>query len=152
MKIKLGFSLIEVLVFVTILSLFFVAAMSVATYSLKNMKINQHKILASHYAEEGLEWIRAEKEENWDQFIGYGTTGSGLTYCINTLNNSIWTTPTTCGANFELGVPQIFKREVNLINQAGNPVTQVDVTLTVTWIESGSTLSIPLKTTLKILE
>ena len=149
MKIKLGFSLIEVLVFVTILSLFFVAAMAIATYSLRNMKINQHKILASHYTEEGLEWVRSEKEDDWGQFTDRGATGTGITYCLIGLN---WSTATECGTNFELGIPPIFKREVNLINQVGNPVTEVNVTMAVSWIEGGTTLSIPINTTLKVLE
>ena len=37
-----GFSLIEVLVFTAVLGLFFVAAVSVATFNLKNMKMQKN--------------------------------------------------------------------------------------------------------------
>ena len=48
---KNGFSLIEVLVFITIMSLVFVTAASVVAISLGNLKINEHKLVATRYGE-----------------------------------------------------------------------------------------------------
>ena len=142
-----SFSLIEVLVFITILSLFFVAALAVTTFSLRNMKSAEYKILASHLAEEGIEWVKSEKEGDWTQFITHDT-GGGTTYCLNNLK---WISPTPCG-DYTLGTPSIFKRELVVDNQAGTPVTSVDVQVTVSWREAGSVFSIPVKTVLSILE
>ncbi|MCL4364173.1 hypothetical protein M1328_02955 [Patescibacteria group bacterium] len=144
---KKSFSLIEVLVFITILSLFFIAAMTVATYSLKNMKSAEYKILASHLAEQGMEWMRSEKESNWNQFTARDL-GGGTTYCLKNLN---WNSPSAC-PDYSLGTPAIFQREVTVTNQAGTPVTSVDVEVDVSWYEQSNKITIPVKTVFSIWE
>jgi len=144
-----SFSLIEVLVFVTILSLFFVAAMSVSTYSLRSMKSSQRKILASHYGEEAMEWLRGEKENNWLVFSARDY-GSGI-YCANSLDFS---TPGECGEEgFDLGNPPVFKREVTIesIYNAGN-IEQINVTAAVYWKEGSANDSVILKSVFEIIE
>lgn len=148
MFFKKSFSLIEVLVFTAVLGLFFVAAMSVTTYNLKSMKIQEHKILATRFAEEGIEWVKEEKESDWSAFSGYDTVGSGTTYCLNGLD---WTTPTTCGDVYALGSPAFFKREL-LITNSGAPVDQVSVKITVNWKEGTQNFSVPIKAVFKLLE
>ena len=147
---KSGFSLVEVLVFVTILGLFFVAAISVTTYSLKNMKINEHKIIATHFAEEGLEWIKSEKENDWEIFISKDTSsGSGTIYCLNNLD---WATTENClESSYISSTPLIFKREVTLKN-ASSPTTEVNIEIIVSWIEGNQTMSVPIKTVVNLWE
>ena len=147
MSKKKGFSLVEVLVFVTILSLFFVAAMAVTTYSLKNMKNQEYKIIASHLAEEGMEWVKSEKEGDWTDFSSKDT-GAGTTYCLKDLN---WDSPDPC-ADYPLGTPAIFKREIEIDNQAGSPVSSIDVQITVSWTEGTTIFQVPVKTVLNIWE
>ena len=134
---KKSFSLIEVLVFVTVLGLFFVAALTVTTFNLKNLKIQEHKILATRYAEEGIEWINQEKEDDWTVFIAHGSA-DGTTYCLNTLS---WTSG-SCG-DYSLAV--IFKRELVIKNSG-------DAVITVYWQDMGTELSVPIKTVFKLLE
>lgn len=149
MKNKIGFSLVEVLVFVTILGLFFVAAISVTTFSLKNMKIDEHKIIATHFAEEGLEWINSEKENDWETFVLKDTSsGTGTLYCINSLD---WSTAHLCGENYILGTPPFFKREVTLTN-SGNPTSQVNIKVVVSWIEGNQTMNVQIKTVVNLWE
>jgi len=140
-----GFSLIEVLVFTAVLGLFFVAAVSVTTFNLKNMKIQEHKILATRYAEEGNEWLKQEKEDDWSTFITRGSAG-GTTYCLN--NSLSWGSSSPCGS---YGLSTIYKREL-LIKNSGSPVNQVDATVTVSWQDMGTDLSVPIKTVFKLLE
>ena len=140
-----GFSLIEVLVFTAVLGLFFVAAVSVTTFNLKNMKIQEHKIIATRYAEEANEWVKQEKEDNWIEFRTRGSTG-GTTYCLNTLLN--WTTPTSC-TNYGLGT--IYKREL-FIKNYGSPVDYIEVTITVYWQDMGTILSVPVRSVFTLLE
>lgn len=142
---KKAFSLIEVLVFTSVLGLFFVAAVSVATFNLKNMKIQEHKILAVRYAEEGIEWAKQEKEDNWSIFITRGS-GAGTTYCLN--NSLSWNNSSACG---DYGLSTIYKREL-LIKNSGSPVNQVETTMTVSWQDMGTVLSVPIKTVFKLLE
>ena len=71
-----AFSLIEVLIFVVVFSLFFVTAASIVTTTLRITKENQNKIKASHYVEELREWLRSEKETNWGGSIYVGSINS----------------------------------------------------------------------------
>ncbi len=145
MVYRKGFSLIEVLVFTVVLGLFFVAAMAVATFNIKNMKIQEHKILATRFAEEGIEWVKQEKEDDWSIFITRDTLGE-TTYCLN--NSLSWGSPVSC-ASYGLGT--IYKREL-LIKNSGSPVNQVEAMITVYWQDMGTVLSVPIKTVFKLLE
>lgn len=149
-KIKKGFSIIEVLVFVSILSLIFISAVSVTTYSLKVMRFSQDKILATHYAEEGLEWVKSQKEDDWNNFTNLDTSaGSGTIYCLTALN---WSSPGICSETDLFGTPNIYSREVTLTNQGGSPVDQSNVEIRVDWKNLNDNNNVTLKTTLKILE
>jgi type II secretory pathway pseudopilin PulG len=143
-----GFSLIEVLIFVTIFSLFFIIAIASLTSSLRDMKINEHKILAVKYAEELIEWIKAEKEIDWNQFISQRMNK----YCFNNQLSDNWPTIGECASyNGISGVsPLIFKREAVLTYDDSH--YQVDVTVTVSWVDLEKTYSIPLNSTMTLWE
>lgn len=142
MATKKGFSLVEVLVFVTVLAIFFVTALTITTFSLRNLKIQEHKILATRYAEEGLEWIKAEKEDDWQVFAGR----TDNFYCLNSLG---WVAG-ICNS-FTLGTPSIFKRDL-IIRGNGNPIDRVTAELTVTWQENGIDQKVVLKSVYKLWE
>ena len=61
-----GFTLVEVLVFITILSGVFVTTLAIATQALRVSKTAEHRTLATHYADELSEWMLSESEEDWD--------------------------------------------------------------------------------------
>lgn len=148
-----SFSLIEVLVFVTVLSFFFVTAMAVATFNIRNTKVQEHKILATRYAEEATEWIRYEKESDWSIFVTRDPAATGTTYCLNNSNGLNWDIASPCGDVYALGTPAIFKREV-YIKDTGLPpgVSQVDVTITVSWIDYNTTFNVSVPTVFRLLE
>jgi len=70
---KNAFSLVEVLIFVVVFSLFFVTAATIVTSTLRITTENQNKIKANHYVEELGEWLRSEKEINWGGTIYLGS-------------------------------------------------------------------------------
>ena len=147
-----AFSLIEVLVFTAVLGLFFVAALSVATFNIRNMKIQEHKILATRYAEEATEWLKQEKEDRWyDELpsVGFSSRdtsgGPGKNYCLNSL---VWTVATLC-TTYGLGTPTIYKRELLIKNIS---TTQIEATVTVLWKDMGTDLKVEIKTVFKLLE
>ena len=143
---KKSFSLVEILVFVTVLSVFFVAAMSILTYSLINMKVNEHKILASHYAGEALEWIKEEKDKDWNVFFALDSNPESTTYCLNSLSWSSGSCTT-----YDLGSPSpIFKREAVLDSQTSPE--RVNATVNVYWVEGSDVFSVSLNSVLTILE
>lgn len=135
-----GFSLVEVLVFVTVLGLFFIAALTVTTFNLRNMKIQEHKILATRYAEEGIEWVNQEKEDDWTVFIAHGSV-NGTTYCLNSLDWTSSVPPSTC----DYSLDTIYKRELEIKNSG-------EAVITVYWQDMGTELSVPIKTVFKLLE
>jgi len=109
-NIIFGFSLIEVLIFLTIISLFLIIAITITVQSLHNLKLTEYKILASYYTQEAFEWLKIEKETDWNAFINKSSI-NGTTYCLNNGLNLNSASP--CGNNdFSLG--NFFKREVTL--------------------------------------
>lgn len=144
-----GFSLMEVLVFTTILSMFFVAAASIVTYMVRTAKINEHRILATRYGEELLEWARAERDIDWNAFTANADSAGSTVYCFDT------TPPTWTGAvspcNYDLD--SNFKRTMTLRSlQAAGYIFQVDVSITVEWLEGGKIFTVPVNSTFATLE
>lgn len=148
-KKKNAFSLIEVLVFVSILSIFIIAAITATTASLRNMKVNEHKILATKYSQELVEWLRSEKEENWETFVStYTTTSPGKTYCFNDADIS-WPAEGECATD---GLsPAIYKRQATLTSYAV-PVARVGVNVIVSWTELGIGHTVPVNTVFTVFE
>jgi len=148
-----GFSLIEILIFTSIFSLFFITVAGVVSISLMNMKINEHKIIATRYAQQAIEWLTAEKEDDWVVFTNRDTQGDSnpTTYCIGSLN---WTQQRSCINPDDLfGTPGIYIREMEITDILADPVTQVNVTVTVSWQEAGGlTYSVPVNSVLSVWE
>ncbi len=145
MKTDKSFSLIEVLVFVTIISIFFVMAVAATTVAVRNMKYNEHKIIASHYARQLEEWLRAEKEIDWNSF-----TGNIGTHCFNDIIIS-WPGTSPCPPPALNGLtPPIFDREL-ILSWDVNPI-QVTASITVSWNDLGRNYSITENTVFDVLE
>jgi len=144
-----AFSLIEVLVFTTILSIVLVAATSVTVVSLRNMKANEHKILATRYAEELEEWLESEKEENWYLFTEKAVSGLDTEYCFTDLNG--WPSQGSCSGFTQIDGhgPAIFQRSITLHKDTSRPES-ITGFITINWQELNSvqTLKINLVFTL----
>lgn len=149
-KRKNGFTLLEVLVFSALSSLVFVAITRVGVMSIKNAKLAEHTVIATHAAEELQEWVRGEKEEEWNVFLAKAALTPGLTYCVNTIPASITdlVSSTGCGTSYTL--LNIFKRDLTLTrNVAG---TQVTVAITVSWFEGNNVETVPIRTVFSVWE
>jgi len=134
-----SFSLIEVLIFITILSIFFVAAASVTIGVLRDIKINEHKILATRYASELTEWLSGEKEKGWDEFTSENHFSDGESVCFDDLSSNLgW--DKSCNL-----IGSIFTRRAVFDKKpASYPFNEVDVNVFVTWDELGKTKSVEL--------
>lgn len=163
-----GFSLIEVMLFATILSIVFVIAAAYVVNLLRVMKINEHRILATFYAEELREWLKSEREADWDAFAEKATP-EGVTYCFNSnleINDTIASIGTnappakfvsvnqaSCGYTGIGGQnPAIFKREVKLTKENKTPPTWVNAEITVMWMENGIENIVPINARFSIFE
>lgn len=131
MSIKNSFSLIEVLIFVTILSLFLIVAAAIITASMRQNTLKIHMLKATHYNEQLLDWIRNEKEINWSDFVAHAQNN---TYCFNS-DSFTWIS----NCNSTLG--DVYKRYAvfaTTVSDDGVP-TQVAVAIHTDWQEAGNT-------------
>ncbi len=142
-KNQYGFTLVELLVFIAILSVFFVTAVTVAVASLRNIKTNEQRIMATRYAEEVAEWVRSEREADWPAFILHGSD-FGQFFCFNQTPIQAWPTdPNPANCTFNSLQPALFRRSMVLTTYGNN--NQAKATINVSWnIGTGSTLNVPL--------
>ncbi len=143
-KKKSGFTLVEVLIFVTLISLIFITFSAITAVSLTRELTNEHKILGAHYAEEVREWIRGQKEINWEDF----TANKMGSWCFNAEPVSSW--PSQTGNCNDYDLNSLFKREVDLSTNADT--TQVTVSIVVLWRDGANSYQIPVNTVLSIYE
>ena len=141
-----GFTLMEVLIFVSVISLFFVTAAAITVASLRSLKTQERKILATRYAQELLEWLKGEKEADWNQFTNKASS-SGTKYCFNTSPINTWPNSGVCST---YSLDNLFKREANLTS--GGATQQVNVSITVEWQETGNTFKVPINAVFAIWE
>ena len=142
---KKSFSLIEVLIFVTILSIFLVAAASIVTVSMRRNTTKINMLKAVHYNEQLLEWIGGEKEAEWKQFITHGNS-VGMQYCFSS-DSLDWSGSGECGGY--LG--GIYRRYATVKN-SGDPVSRVEVSAHTEWEEGENTYSKELTTVFTLWE
>lgn len=171
LNINNGFSLIEVLIFVSVFSLFFVMAAAVMTTSLKITKQNQDKILATHYAEDLQEWLEAEKNINWGGAVCNScaiTSKSGFTeiitqtpgtnsFCFNDItlhdNTTVNGWPPLGVSNCQMTMGGRYRRIATFsASVVDNFVNQVNVTISVDWMDGGHVKSVPLQSAFSIWE
>lgn len=114
---------------------------------LRASKINERKIIATRYAEEVMEWIRAERDIDWNQFVLQAQSGGTTQWCFNSAT-LVWSS-SPCLYTLD----SQFKRTARLysITSAG-AIYQVNVAVNVEWLEGGKTYSVPLNSTVSIWE
>ncbi|OGK31034.1 hypothetical protein A3F29_03200 [Candidatus Roizmanbacteria bacterium RIFCSPHIGHO2_12_FULL_33_9] len=136
-----GFTLIEVLVVLSILSLFLLSAITVSIVSVRNLKSSENKILATRYAEGLSEWIRGQKESDWDIFIG--KTGA---WCFSEEPILTWPLSTgNCLPNEKIS--SIFERKA--VISYDSALDRIISDVTVSWDEGSETVAVPISTILE---
>lgn len=136
-----GFTLVEVLVFITILSGVFVTTLAIATQALRVSKTAEHRTLATHYADELSEWMLSESEEDWDAFVANRAPTATNPYCFNQEPIGSW--PSSSGACSAYTLNTIYKRDVVLTKTSiGSGQNQVQADITVTWTEGPNTYTV----------
>lgn len=169
MQIK-AFSLIEVLIFVVVFSLFFIIAATVVVSTLRITTTNQNKIKATHFNDELGEWLRSEKEVNWggavyvegsgdaDSFteqstLQYSTNPNNNTsFCFDTALTQSWPSSGTTLCDFSL--ESKFRRMATFSADltADNYVTQITAIITTEWKEGNSVRSSSIQKVFSIWE
>lgn len=125
-----GQSLFELVIAFGIAVLITTSLVKLVTISVKNSTFAKNQALSTRYAQEGMEWVRAERDKDWNTLL---TKSSSPTWCLNTL---AWAAVAgNCGSNTMSG--GLFTRTLGLSTSSG--VITADVK--VTWIEDGITHS-----------
>jgi len=149
-----GFSLIEVIIFIAILSMFLVTAAAIITVSMHQNSLQINKVRAVHYNDQLLEWLRSEKDRDWNTVTEKATSlPGGSVYCFCTEDVS-WATASIkadksdcCPTPLSL----LFKRYVALSSSVFapsgfSPSSQIEVTIDTDWQEAGNSYSTKLHT------
>jgi len=147
---KNGFSIIEIMIFVSLISMVLVAATGYTRQLLQTMHYNQNKMLATRDIDDVIEWLNQEREIDWQNFQSKAMTAPGANYCMNAtiglsapITALVITNPiSNCGFTRTVS-GRSFKRIVNLQKNTANTVTAniVTATITVSWVEGTQPLS-----------
>lgn len=123
-----GQSLLEVVVGIAIATIVLAALLSAITFSLANVQFARNKALATKYAQQSIEWLRAKRGEGWYSLYAKSSPG-GTTYCLpasepDQLNNLL---SGGCAANQNINDDlDIFYREVTLTGTPSNDSLKVE--------------------------
>ena len=93
-----GQSLFEVVVALALCALIIIAVVSLATNSIQNSNFSKNKSVAASYAQEAMEWLRGQKDDDPSDFFGPYVSGqaAGGGYCLSylpDLSDSDWNPP-----------------------------------------------------------
>jgi len=125
----LGQSLFEVLLALAVITLTVVGIASLSTYAVSNTTYSRNKNQATRYVQEGIEWVRSERDNNITDFL---SKASG-TWCLSSLG---WGSHSICNSS-QLIVGTQFTRNLIFSTVIGKPVIQAEVK--VSWNDSKST-------------
>jgi len=115
------------MVTVAILTLVATALVFGTTVAIRNANFAKNQATATKYAQEGMEWLRSQRDQGWDAFVSH----SGPS-CLNELT---WagTAGFCSSSNYSLG--GMFKRQVVLFNL----VDKIQAKVIVSWQDAAGT-------------
>lgn len=144
-----SFSLIEVLIFISILSIFLVTSASIVTVSMHQNSQKINKLKATHYNNQLLEWMRSQKELDWNGLAARTAPNSFYCFCTDVLG---WTSAVSDkGYCCPIPLSNIFKRYITLTSSVYAPTgfistTQIEATIVTEWQEGSNSYSARLHT------
>lgn len=128
-----GQTLVEAVVVLGITILLIVALVATVTIALQRSQFAKHQAQARGYSQEGMEWLRAERDKSWTDFAArVGTPPVTVIYCIN--DPPSWSAP-PC---LDFGDGNLFQRQVTLWWPSASQA-MIRATMTVSWPEGGQT-------------
>lgn len=144
-----GFSLIEVLVFVTILGFVFIAAAAVGIVSIRDSQNSENRIVATRYGEELRDWLSSQKEADWLIFVEKSSPLPGTIYCFYTEPVNSWPSGSGNCVGNQL-INSLFVREAILTYDSS--LQRVNVDIHVGWNEGGNNYDVPINGVFTSLE
>lgn len=150
MKRQSGQSLFELVSVVFVISMGLLALVSLSARAVSNTSQSRDKTIAGRLTQEGIEWIRSERDRvSWATFRDSYTSPSGnRTYCMNVLSATTWTQNTGClgGQVVQIGGQNsIFVRSALLTRIDPDTINVIVVT---NWVDSTGNREARVTTTL----
>ncbi len=127
-----GISLIEAVVTLGVVMLLISGLVVGMTSSLQNAQASKARGVAVQSAQAALEIIREERDSNWTTFASRDVTGTGTNYCMD-------------GTGQLTVVNESCLRIVTFTKNLIDP-GQMDVVVTVSWVEGNTIKNVTLKT------
>ncbi len=131
-----GQSMVEVTLAIGVAAVMIVGLVRVVTNAIYSTTFARQQAQATKYAQEELEWLRSERDKDWDLFYTNTSARDGSGYCMG---NLVWTgavpnesSATPCGANVVSGTE--FSRWI--IVSVITVDKEVSVTAKVRWTDS----------------
>ncbi len=145
-------SLVEVLIFIVILTIVLVSLIGITTSVIRQSRTNYSKTFATHHAQQLAEWLRIQKDVvGWNQFYSTVMTAPA-NFCVNdeirldsVLGDLLSENNTAnCDGTGINGVsPQIYNRTVAFTQEPGANTSNdsMEVVIRVEWQEAGNQLN-----------
>ncbi len=111
MKKESGQSLFEVVFAIGVSALIITTIVILAGNAVANSTFSKNKAVAGKFASEAIEWLRGERDADWDTFYSY--TGVP-TWCLPSLDWDL-AKPTVCQDSDTISTTSNFKREINFV-------------------------------------
>ena len=131
MKNESGQSLFEIILSLAIITLIIVAIVALTATSIRNTTFSKNKTLASRYSQEATEWLRGERDADFNAFETRTLTPL---YCLPSLTWS-WATIGACTSGQEIA-NTLFRREVSFSLSIVNGKTLIQAGVKVYWTDS----------------
>lgn len=138
-----GFSILEVIIFTTLISIALVASAGFTTQLLRNMSFNQNKIMATYFVESISEFLNWHRLDDWIVFEARAGTGAGFIYCYtaaNYLNASFdqaaVASINNCPYETMAGFPTPFRGTI-VMQKTSNQANGVTARIEVSWFQDG---------------
>ncbi|MEK7616153.1 MAG: prepilin-type N-terminal cleavage/methylation domain-containing protein [Patescibacteria group bacterium] len=148
-----GFTLIETLVALFVLSVALAGAFALISFNTSNANFIKNSFIASSLTQEGMELVRNLRDTDWfagNEFGSFGNAGGPVpdgTYCVQ------WNSTELAGScdpklfhdsqqlysHDSAGVGTVFSRSVNIRKVGASPTAEIVVMVQVSWRERTGT-------------
>lgn len=119
----------EVVLALFIITMIIVAVVILSTNSISNSLFSKNKTLAGRYSQEAVEWLRSERESNFNNFSAYADLP---TYCLDSLS---FLNTGLCSESETIS-DTVFERTLYFTKQVSSGKTIIDATVVTTWTDS----------------
>ncbi|MEI6835484.1 MAG: hypothetical protein WCK59_01575 [Candidatus Falkowbacteria bacterium] len=162
LQTKAGFSLIEILAVLFVVSTSLLGILSLINQNIQVQSINRNNLIASSLAQEGVELIRQTRDSNWRAGVAYGTNLGTGSYRIDYRQDAPTPVSTLSEAQIylkngfyvnnsggETGLtPTIFYRQVFLNKPSGYLGAPLQVRVLISWTDRKHPYNYELRTLL----